>query len=169
MGLSLRSRQRLEEEKMASLHKTVSDHWPKPRQWGWTDWITIIPTAIVIGMIWGLALGALVMLVTSFPGSKAWGRDDGRYASVNPEIRDWVRGLKDAKGIGCCDTADGYPAEAVWDADKGRYRVMIENEWHDVPADALISGPNKLGYAVVWYFGPKGARVIRCFIPGTLS
>ena len=31
-------------------------HWPKPSRPHWTDWITIIPTALIIGTIWGLAI-----------------------------------------------------------------------------------------------------------------
>lgn len=56
MGFSFRSWRRLEEKEMASLRETVSDHWPKPSPPRWTDWITIVPTALIIGAIWALAI-----------------------------------------------------------------------------------------------------------------
>jgi hypothetical protein len=113
-----------------------------------------------------LAAAALVCLASATAA-----RDNGRYANTDPALKAWVKELTDKKGNGCCDTADGYPAEVEWDIDTGRYRVRIEGEWYDVPDDALIERPNRLGYAMVWYyptfeadgrFKPK----IRCFLPG---
>lgn len=96
----------------------------------------------------------------------AYARDHGQYAGTDPEIRAWVKGLTDKDGNGCCDQADGYPAEAVWDTDTGRYRVRIDGTWHDVPDQAVIEKPNRLGYAVVWYYRDGEAPHIRCFLPG---
>ena len=93
-------------------------------------------------------------------------RDYGQYNHIAPQVRDWVKGLKDRGGVGCCDTADGFPPEAVWDIGGGRYRVMIGGKWYDVPEAALILEPNRLGYAVVWYISINGEIQIRCFIPG---
>jgi hypothetical protein len=134
------------------------------------------------------AISALVVGLFVFPAlmagcSLAWGNDGGRFPAVDPEIKAWVKSLTDQKGEGCCDTADGYPAEAEWDNDAGKYRVWIESEphniagWFDVPDDALITKPNRLGYAVVWWYpqndliddGSKRHRSvphIRCFLPG---
>jgi hypothetical protein len=36
-------------------------------------------------------------------------RDDGQYNGVDPATREWVQGLKDKTGEGCCETADGHP------------------------------------------------------------
>ena len=103
--------------------------------------------------------------------SVALAHDDGRYRDVDPGVKAWVKGLTDKSGTGCCDTADGYPTEAEWDSDTGRYRVQIEGAWYDVPDEALIEAPNRLGYAVVWYYPTReiDGRMtpkIRCFLPG---
>jgi hypothetical protein len=49
--------------------------------------------------------------------------------------------------------------------------VRIEGEWYVVPVEAVIEGPNKLGYATVWYWSSweldgKKLHHIRCFLPG---
>lgn len=103
--------------------------------------------------------------------SSASAHDDGRYSNTDPAVKAWVRGLTDKNGTGCCDTADGYPAEVQWDSDTGRYRVQIAGRWYDVPEEALIEKPNRLGYAVVWYYPSyevdgKMTPRIRCFLPG---
>ncbi len=98
-------------------------------------------------------------------------RDYGQYRDVDPAIREWVQGLKDKTGQGCCATADGHPAEYEWDTAGNRYKVRIEGQWYDVPAEAVVDEPNKLGYATVWYWwsweldGEKTYH-IRCFLPG---
>jgi hypothetical protein len=106
-----------------------------------------------------------VLLLAMLP-SVAMARDDGRHA--NSPHKDWVKGLKSkASGsMGCCDISDGSPPEAVWDMGGGRYQVTIEGKSYDVPDEALISEPNRLGYAVVWYFFENGVPKIRCFMPG---
>lgn len=120
------------------------------------------PASLLLALIlWlGLSLGAVAR--EQYPG---------QYDHIAPDVREWVRGLKDKRGIGCCDTADGYPAEYDWDIAKGKYRVRIDGQWYDVPDDALLTEPNKLGYATVWWiptFQPDGTMkpLIRCFLPG---
>ncbi len=95
-----------------------------------------------------IALWVLILALVLFY-TMAYAHDDGRYA--NSPLKDWVRGLKDKNGQGCCDTADGFPAEVEWD---------------DVPDSAVIEKPNRLGYPMVWYWRENGAPRIRCFIPG---
>ena len=123
----------------------------------------------------------LLLLVAAPVASEA--RDNGQYANVAPEIRAWVESLKDGEGVGCCATADGVPLdEPDWQMNADGYRVKIEGKWYDVPKRAVITEPNKLGHAVVWYFwrydyaptadgsagsGTTGEPYIRCFIPGT--
>ena len=115
----------------------------------------------------GLIFAAAFLLLTN----AAAARENGRYQNVDPNTKAWVKALTDKKGNGCCDTADGYPADVEWDNDTGRYRVRIDGDWYDVPEEALIEKPNKLGYAVVWYYpsyDADGRKVpkIRCFLPG---
>lgn len=123
----------------------------------------------------------LVVSVTS----SVEARDMGQFAKQAPisqETKAWIKDLKSPAGIGCCSTADGYPVDAQWDMESGKYRVWIEkpdwmgdskfaNGWYDVPDDAVIVEPNLLGYAVVWWYpdidllGVTHAK-IRCFLRG---
>lgn len=116
-------------------------------------------------MLWYIRLAILIALLT-VKSVSAFARDDGRYSQTDPEIKAWVHGLKDKNGAGCCDTADGYPAEVDWDTDTGRYRVRIDGEWYVVPDDAVLEEPNRIGYATVWYWHKDGVPQIRCFLPG---
>jgi hypothetical protein len=98
-------------------------------------------------------------------------RDNGQYGNTDPAIKEWIQQLTDKTGQGCCATADGHPAEYEWDTEGNRYRVRIEGEWYDVPPEALVDEPNKLGYATVWYWWDwsidgKKTHHIRCFLPG---
>jgi hypothetical protein len=118
-----------------------------------------------------LQRGAVFLAAFAFLTSAGMAHDDGRYRNVDPTIKSWVKALTDKKGNGCCDTADGYPAEVDWDNDMGRYRVRIDGAWYDVPDEALIEKPNRLGYAMVWYYPSYEADgrlvpKIRCFLPG---
>lgn len=94
-------------------------------------------------------------------------RDDGRYASENPELHKWFDQLASAKGL-CCSFADGVNVENVdWDTQDGRYRVRIQGQWVVVPDAAVVTEPNRFGPAVVWpYQDGEGATQIRCFLPG---
>lgn len=113
----------------------------------------------------------VIALVVSLAAAEAPARDNGQYANVDPAIREWVQQLTDKEGHGCCATADGHPAEYEWDTQGNRYRVRIEDEWYEVPAEAVIEEPNRLGYATVWYWWDwseegKKTHHIRCFLPG---
>jgi hypothetical protein len=118
---------------------------------------------------------SLLFVIASFlavaPITQAPARDYGQYRDTDPALRRWIEGLKDKTGHGCCETADGHPAEYEWDMAGNRFRVRIEGEWYTVPAEAVIEGPNKLGYATVWYWTSweldgKPNFHIRCFLPG---
>jgi hypothetical protein len=116
-----------------------------------------------------LPMVGVVLSVVAITDASA--RDYGQYRDVDPAIREWVQGLKDKSGQGCCATADGHPAEYEWDTAGNRYRVRIEDEWYDVPAEAVVDEPNKLGYATVWYWWSweldgKKTFHIRCFLRG---
>ena len=75
-------------------------------------------------------------------------RPDGRYA--NSPLKQWFDSLKSGKGP-CCSDADGSAVSDVdWESKSGRYRVRIEGEWHEVPEDAVITEPNRVGRTMVW-------------------
>ena len=44
--------------------------------------------------------------------------------------------------------------------------MRIEDHWVDVPAEAVIHGPNTLGHAEVRYYHVDGLPAVRCFLPG---
>jgi len=118
-----------------------------------------------------VALPMVGLLLSVVSATDASARDYGQYRDVDPAIREWVQGLKDKTGQGCCATADGHPAEYEWDIAGNRYKVRIEGQWYDVPAEAVVEEPNKLGYATVWYWWSweldgKKTYHIRCFLPG---
>jgi hypothetical protein len=100
----------------------------------------------------------LCLLFVTVPGAA--------HDHTQPGIKSWIKSLKNKQHVPCCDTADGYPPEAVVDMGGNRYRVKIKGEWYDVPDHALLTEPNRLGYPVVWYVHENGRPLIVCFLPG---
>lgn len=96
-------------------------------------------------------------------------------------MKKWFEGLHSGKGS-CCSDADGASiADADWESKNGHYRVHIprygylygnlqqELVWVDVPNEAVITEPNRIGRTIVWpNYGPLGPA-IRCFIPGSMA
>ena len=82
-------------------------------------------------------------------------RDRGQFANATPELRAWFNALKSQKGP-CCSDADGSAiSDADWESGNGHYRVRIEGEWVNVPDEAVITEPNRIGpwfgrYAMAW-------------------
>lgn len=109
---------------------------------------------------------------------------DGRYA--NSPLKPWFDQLKSGRGL-CCAQADGYVVEeADWESKDGHYRVRVpknpvstEMLWVDVPANAVITEPNRTGRTMVWPDYPfaqgysneqvDGQVLIRCFMPGSMT
>jgi hypothetical protein len=113
-----------------------------------------------------IAGGMLLMLsLAADPGAA---RDpDGRYA--NSPLKQWFDSLRSGKGP-CCSDADGYALSDVdWESANGHYRVRIEGEWHDVPEDAVITEPNRVGRTMVWPVRGYQGMTIRCFMPGSMT
>src|SRR6266581_6051700 len=87
-------------------------------------------------------------LLAALAGSTATARDDGRYAGS--PLKQWFDGLASGRGP-CCSDADGTALSDVdWESRDGRYRVRIDGDWIDVPADAVITEPNRAGRTMVW-------------------
>ena len=100
-------------------------------------------------------------------------RDDGRYA--NSRLKSWFEHLSSKKGL-CCSVADGLSVEdpdwrPISESAKPRvhYRVRINGPWIDVPDDAVITGPNPIGKAMVWMVMGDFGMSIQCFMPGGMS
>jgi hypothetical protein len=135
--------------------------------------------------LWGwiiaiLALFGLLLLMHSCSTS-AIARDRGQFASSTPEMKAWFDGLRSGKGP-CCSDADGSAiSDSDWESKNGHYRVRIprlgyviegkeqELVWVDVPDDAVITEPNRVGRTMVWpIYGYMGVS-IRCFMPGSMT
>jgi hypothetical protein len=114
---------------------------------------------IVFGLILSVVVGCLVGSVRA--------RDlDGRYA--NSPLKPWFDHLASGKGL-CCSVADGESvADPDWESKDGHYRVRLENNWIDVPDDAVITEPNRAGRTMVWPMRFDNQISIRCFMPGSM-
>ena len=110
-------------------------------------------------------LAVLMLPLATYPGQA---RDpDGRYA--NSPLKQWFDSLKSGKGP-CCSDADGTAVSDVdWESGNGHYRVRIEGDWVDVPDEAVITEPNRVGRTMVWPIRGYGGLTIRCFIPGSMT
>jgi hypothetical protein len=93
----------------------------------------------------------------------------------HPELNSWYQGLHSGNGA-CCDGSEAvHLADVDWESDHGHYRVRINDEWHDVPDEAVLDGPNRDGRTLVWTYNSwnnvsgKLTLVIRCFMPGTMT
>lgn len=110
-----------------------------------------------------ILLAAALICAASF----AMARDDGRYAQS--PLKQWFDGLASKRGP-CCSDADGFAVSDVdWEAKDGKYRVRLKDQWHDVPDDALITEPNRVGKTMVWPIEYPGQIHIRCFMPGAMT
>jgi len=94
-------------------------------------------------------------------------RDDGRY-SLSP-LKPWFDSLRSGKRP-CCSDADGFAlSDPDWESKSGRYRVRVDNEWVDVPDDAVIKEPNRAGRTMVWPIKGSLGTSIRCFMSGSMT
>jgi hypothetical protein len=114
-------------------------------------------------------------------------RDDGRYAES--PLRSWFDQLASGRGR-CCSYADGVSvADVDWDVQGNSYLVRVcavppglgetwenckDKAWVVVPDNALVTGPNKFGPAIVWPYSAhtvqgSSTTQIRCFMPAAMS
>jgi hypothetical protein len=97
----------------------------------------------------------------------ALARDSGQYAQVDPAIREWFNGLRSQNSVPCCSMADGETIlDSDWEIVGDHYRVRIDGKWIDVPREAVITVPNRIGVPVVWPVRYQQGIYIRCFMPG---
>jgi hypothetical protein len=115
---------------------------------------------------WLTFLFGITLLAAALACSYAWPRDlDGRYAQS--EHHEWVKSLHSPGGAWCCDISDGRALlDADWQSKGGHYQVKLRDDWLDVPDDAVIGEPNKLGQTIVWMQYKNGEPVVVCFLPG---
>ena len=121
------------------------------------------PNAIMKTSALGFTFGILVSV--SIGAVQA--RDDGRYRQC--PLKPWFDSLRSGKGL-CCSDADGFAvSDPDWESKSGHYRVRIDNEWVDVPDDAVITEPNRVGRTMVWPVKGALGISIRCFMPGSMT
>ena len=51
----------------------------------------------------------------------------------------------------------------------GHYRVRIDGAWIDVPDEAVITEPNRIGRTMVWPIRGYLGISVRCFMPGSMT
>jgi hypothetical protein len=113
-----------------------------------------------------LTLGFAVLLL-ALASHLGHARDDGRYAGS--PLKPWFDSLKSGKGP-CCSDADGSAVSDVdWESKDGHYRVRLDGVWVDVPEDAVITEPNRVGRTMVWPLRGYLGVSIRCFMPGSMT
>ena len=113
---------------------------------------------------------ACAALLATLVAQTSHARDpDGRYARENPELHKWFESLRSGKGP-CCSDADGTAVSDVdWETANGHYRVRLDGEWVDVPDEAVITEPNRIGRTMVWPIRGYLGISIRCFMPGSMT
>jgi hypothetical protein len=114
-----------------------------------------------------LTIGFAVLLL-ALASHLGHARDpDGRYA--NSPLKQWFDSLRSGKGP-CCSDADGSAlADIDWESKGGHYRVRLDGEWIDVPDEAVITEPNRIGRTMVWPLRGYLGLTIRCFMPGSMT
>jgi hypothetical protein len=129
-------------------------HRRRQRQGRWR----LIAPPLVIAMLLSIALLRSVSA-----------RDHGQFASSSPELKAWFDSLRSGKGP-CCSDADGSAVSDVdWESNAGHYKVRLEGAWFDVPDEAVITVPNRVGRTMVWPIQGSGGTLIRCFMPGSMT
>src|ERR1700681_244413 len=99
-------------------------------------WRRSVASTTLLGAAVAIGLAAVLT-------GEATARDDGRYAGS--PLKPWFDSLKSGKGP-CCSDADGSAVSDVdWESKDGHYRVRLDGEWIDVPNEAVITEPNRIG------------------------
>lgn len=116
-----------------------------------------------------VAVVILALLAPVLSPQSGQARDRGQFASSSPELKAWFDSLRSGKGP-CCSDADGSAVSDVdWESNAGHYRVRIGGDWVDVPDEAVITQPNRVGRTMVWPMYYDGKTVVRCFMPGSMT
>lgn len=89
------------------------------------------------------------VLLLGLASQLGYARELGQFANANPELRAWFNALKSGNG---------------------HYRVRIDGEWVNLPDEAVITEPNRVGRTMVWPIRDGvGGLYIRCFMPGSMT
>jgi hypothetical protein len=114
--------------------------------------------------LWLLIVIVAIAIVVGLSVKRANAHDHAR-----PDLNKWFDGLASGKGL-CCSFADGTViTDADWESKDGHYRVKVDDQWIEVPDDAVITEPNKDGRTMVWPIRGYLGISIRCFMPGSMT
>jgi hypothetical protein len=114
--------------------------------------------------LWLLIAIVVIALMVSLHIKAAHAHDHAR-----PDLNEWFDKLSSGKGL-CCSFADGTViTDADWESKDGHYRVKIDDQWIDVPDEAVITEPNKDGRTMVWPIRGYLGISVRCFMPGSMT
>ena len=93
------------------------------------------------------------------------------HDASHPELDGWYKKLESGKGP-CCDGSDSAHVEpSDWETQnrpRSHYKVRLDGVWADVPDEAVVTGPNRDGRTLVWYYdswtGHSGipVKIIKC-------
>ena len=119
---------------------------------------------------WQIAsTSAVAAMALSLAWQSVAARDNGQYAGTSPELKSWFDSLRSGKGP-CCSDADGSAVSDVdWESSSGHYKVRLHGIWFDVPDEAVLTGPNRVGRTMVWPVTGTAGTTIRCFLPGSMT
>lgn len=111
----------------------------------------------------GIAVACALLIVLMTRGGLA-------HDHHRPELDGWFKSLRSKGGTPCCDGSDQTGLrDPEWERVGDKFRVYYKGEWRDVPDDAVIYEPNKVGPAMVWPVEYGDMIVIRCFMPGAMT
>src|ERR1019366_3373584 len=80
--------------------------------------------------------GLFIAALTGLPYA-AVAFDNGQYTDVPDNVRSWFKSVRSPHGVPCCDISDGH--RTSWKGDEtGRYWVSINDEWVQVPEEAIV-------------------------------
>ena len=120
-------------------------------EWMWRFWIVVV------------AIGGLAFVVFVATGARAdW---DG---ATSPEIREWFRQQRNARGDVCCDDTEVARVDDYQWRDGG-FDVVVDGATYRAAPDKLSRDANKLGPALVWFYPRNAERsdaTLRCFMRG---
>lgn len=131
-------------EKIAGLAGTVHMHW----------------TATLAA-----ALSVLMLAFIFTGGTKAWAHDP-----LTHQANGYSAAKNKANGL-CCDGDDyTYINPYAWERTATGFRVRVNGQWVDVPADAEVGNmKNPDGEAKVWLYYDNTGPKVRCLMPGIES
>lgn len=161
------------------MHKLNKLRWPKSWSKQMSDWMFSGADAPWLQEVdrrrarrrrWRFArLSALAKALLSLTLHAVAARDLGQHAGTSPELKSWFDSLRSGKGP-CCSDADGSAVSDVdWEFRSGHYRVRLDGIWFEVPDEAVLTGPNRVGRTMVWPLIGTAGITIRFFLPGSMT